>query len=91
MTILNAPYITYDPVARASYVRLSNNEIAKTREYGDNINIDFDEDDNVVGVEFLFVKRPSITIRQQIKKIAKEFEIPTLRRFHPEYLKEVFA
>lgn len=91
MTILNAPYITYDPVVRASYVRLSNNEIVKTNEYGNNINIDFDKNGNVVGVEFLFVKKPSIRIRKQIVDIAKNFDIPALKRFHPEHLREVFA
>lgn len=47
--------LTYDPVARAVYIRLSDDSVLVTREITDNVILDLDADANLVGIEILDV------------------------------------
>ncbi|MBI5389985.1 DUF2283 domain-containing protein [Candidatus Woesearchaeota archaeon] len=49
--------ITYDPDADAMYIRFREDAIAHTQEADKNTILDFNKDEEVIGVEILFVKR----------------------------------
>lgn len=50
--------LKYDLQAGALYVRLTGNAVAKTRELGDNANVDLDAAGEVVGVEVVSIYHP---------------------------------
>lgn len=45
--------ITYDKVSDALYIKLSKEKIVKTKRTSENIFIDLDKNENVVGIEYL--------------------------------------
>jgi uncharacterized protein YuzE len=47
---------TYDSQADAAYIAITTNEVAVTREIDEYTVVDFDKDNNVVGIELLAVK-----------------------------------
>ncbi|NQT34302.1 DUF2283 domain-containing protein [bacterium] len=49
----------YDSQADAAYVKISDNEIADTREVAEGIIVDFNSDGKVVGIEILSMKSRS--------------------------------
>lgn len=83
--------VTYDPQAKASYVSLSNEPVAKTVEYADFINLDLDTKGRLVGIELLWV-RPrmvAVQIHHKLSELATTYHVPDLRRLHPEKLAEI--
>ena len=66
--------IRYDPDADAMYIRLSDEEIDKTRKIDDNTILDYDKKGQLVGIEILFVKERMPTL---LKEIKMENLIPT--------------
>ncbi len=46
--------ITYDKEADAFYIKLTDKKIVVREEIADNIVIDFDKDNNVVGIEVIY-------------------------------------
>ena len=83
--------ITYDPQAKASYIALSDEPVAKTVEYADFINLDLDKQGHLIGVELLWIRPRKVTlqIHQKLDRLAQEYHVPDLRRLHPEKLAEV--
>jgi uncharacterized protein YuzE len=49
--------VRIDKEADAMYVRLSEGAIEDTKEVGDGVLFDYDEDGNVVGIEVLYLSR----------------------------------
>ncbi|WP_036478007.1 DUF2283 domain-containing protein [Myxosarcina sp. GI1] len=49
----------YTPSADAVYIKMLDSEICQSEEIKDGIIYDYDKDDNVVGIEILFVKKRS--------------------------------
>ena len=47
--------IVFDEKAKATYLKLNTNEIIKTKELTELVNIDFDAHNQVVGIEILNV------------------------------------
>lgn len=83
--------VTYDPQAKASYIALSDEPVAKTVEYADFINLDLDKRGRLVGIELLWIRPRKVTIQihQKLDRLADEYHLPELRRLHPEKLAEV--
>lgn len=83
--------VTYDPQAKASYIALSDEPVAKTVEYADFINLDLDKRGRLVGIELLWIRPRKVTIQihQKLDRLADEYRLPELRRLHPEKLAEV--
>jgi len=52
------PKITIDPDFGFTYIQVTNNRISYTKEMGDGVYVDFDKDDQIVGIEML--KQPEI-------------------------------
>ncbi|MDO9498103.1 MAG: DUF2283 domain-containing protein [Nocardioides sp.] len=46
-------YVSYDPAARATYVRLTDAKVVSTKDVTDLVMVDLDEHQEPVGVEFL--------------------------------------
>lgn len=59
--------IEFDPIADAVYLELSDGEIEKTEEIKPGVNMDYDVDGNIVGVEVLYISKRA---NQPIKKAA---------------------
>ena len=83
--------ITYDPQAKASYIALSDEQVAKTVEYADFINLDLNAKGHLIGIELLWVQPRKVTVQihQKLNSLADKYHIPDLRRLHPEKLAEV--
>lgn len=83
--------ITYDPQARASYISLSDEPVAKTVEYADFINLDLDARGRLIGIELLWIRPRKVTVQihEKLNRLAQKYHIPDLRRLHPEKLAEV--
>ena len=54
--------IKYDTKSDASYVRITNNKVFKTREISDGFLVDYDSNKNIVGIEILDVKKRKVVI-----------------------------
>ncbi len=63
--------IRYDPDADAMYITLREEEVDHTKEIDENTIIDFNKDDEVIGVEILFVK-------ERNPNLLKEFQVENL-------------
>lgn len=59
--------IEFDPIADALYLELSDSEVEKTEEIKPGVNMDYDADGNIVGVEILYISKRA---NQPIKKAA---------------------
>ena len=59
--------IEFDPIADALYLELSNSAVEKTEEIKPGVNMDYDADGSVVGVEVLYISKRA---HQPIKKAA---------------------
>ena len=83
--------VTYDPQAKASYIVLSDEPVAKTVEYADFINVDIDSKGGLVGIELLWIRPRKVTVQihRQLDQLAQEYHLPILRRLHPEKLAEI--
>jgi uncharacterized protein YuzE len=63
---------TYDKQANVLYIKLSENQIADSEEKEPNLIIDFDNGDNVVGIEIsYFVKKYRKDVLPAFKEVEK--------------------
>ncbi|MBI3615428.1 MAG: DUF2283 domain-containing protein [Candidatus Omnitrophica bacterium] len=83
--------IAYDIQAKAAYIKLSDDRVAKTIEYADFINLDLDDKGQLVGIELLWVRprQVAVQIHRKLNQLAREYHMPELRRLHPEKLAEI--
>lgn len=63
--------IRYDPNADAMYIKLSDEEVKKTRKVDNNTILDYDKNGKVIGIELLFVK-------EQMPHLLKEIQVENL-------------
>ncbi len=63
--------LEYDLSVRALYIRLSDKDIARTREVDDNTNVDLAGDGTVVGIEVIDIDLP-----WPVAEIIRDFELP---------------
>lgn len=56
-TILDIMEITYDKEADAMYIKFREGSFAKNKKIDDYTIIDLDKDDNILGIELLFVSK----------------------------------
>jgi len=66
--------VTYDPTVDAARVYFSNNQIVDSESLTDDLIVDYDQDDNVVAVEILGVRRNK-------EHLKKALELLDQRRF----------
>lgn len=80
--------LTIDGLARAIYIRFSNNKIKKTVEPFAEVFVDLDYRGNVVGIEM--INPGEITIRE-MQKISRKFHVPQFHHLVETAPKEIFS
>lgn len=76
--------ISFDTEAKAVYIELKDSKVAKTREFAPEVFLDFDEADNLLGIELL---NPG---KLELRKIAKKFNIPQLRKIPTKPVQQIY-
>jgi uncharacterized protein YuzE len=66
--------INYDPEVDAAYIQLTNSQGVESEEIADGIIVDYDKDDNVVGIELLGVKTIINEIKHQVNVTQSKVE-----------------
>ncbi len=73
---MKPPYVwTYDPIAKAGYLKLSNGAVERTIELIEGLNLDIEEDGSVHGIEVLQAKhQPSKSdeVAEAVQKLRTE-------------------
>ena len=71
------------------YLLFSHNKIAKTVEHSHSVNVDFDDKGQLVGIEFVGVKKAQGNFRQIFVELAKAYDKPELQRIPAELKKDL--
>ena len=82
--------IRFDADFGCLYLLFSYNKVNKTVEHSSSINIDFDENKELVGIEFVGVKKAAGNFKRVFVELAKTYNKPELAKV-PSELKEDFA
>ena len=83
--------IRYDPDADAMYIRLTDEEIDKTRKIDDNTILDYDKNGQLVGIEILFVKERIPEFLEEVKDMKhKNLAFETLKKLLHDEIKARF-
>lgn len=75
------PVVEIDTEATAAYIRLRDGAVARTRPFqseGDSIMLDFDSEDNVIGIEV--IGRQEFSIRELMRELPIEASDEVLNR-----------
>ncbi len=80
--------ISYDPKADALYIQMREGKVAKTIEYADDVYVDLNSQNALIGIEFLC---PSEASPALIKKIALKYHVPDLKSIDPSAVPDVYA
>ena len=80
--------VSYDPEARAVYVRVKSGRVSKTKKQAPGVFVDLDSKGNLLGVEFLDPKHIEVNI---IQRIARVFKFPGLKHLNPKAIPAVYA
>ena len=81
--------ISIDPLGGCLYLQFSNERIAKTLEHTDFINIDLDGKGELVGIEFVGVKKVKRGLRSIFVELAKIYKRPELRNILMELKRDL--
>lgn len=60
--------ISYDAAMNAMYIKFSEKPFHRMQNINDDVNLDFDEAGNVIGIELLYISRYADNIHQMIYK-----------------------
>ena len=71
----------YDKEVDAAYFQIENKQIIDSEEIADGIIIDYDENDNIIGVELLGVKTLNTKSFQTLNPLLSESAIAKFREF----------
>ena len=82
--------ITIDPQFGCFYLQFSNEKVTKTIEHAPSIHIDLDRAGELVGIEFVGVKKASGNFKKIFLELAKTYNRPELKKI-PAELKEDLA
>jgi len=74
--------ISFDTLAKAIYIELEKRKVARTIEFAPEVFVDLDYKGELIGIELL---NPGTLY---LKKIAKEFHKPDLKKIHPRIIAE---
>jgi uncharacterized protein YuzE len=74
---------SYDPDVDAAYFRIKDTRVLDSEEIADGIIVDYDEDDNVVGVELLGIKTINPKSFALLKSILPESSQAQFQEFFP--------
>ena len=80
--------ITCDPKVEALYIQMREGKVAKTVEYDEDIYVDLNSQNHLIGIELL---NPSEVSPSELKRIASKYHVPDLRSINPSAVQEVYA
>ena len=66
MMVKSMPSFTYDRIADALYIKLSDKKIKESVEIGEGIIVDYGEDSSIVGIEILNYSKKKIDLNELI-------------------------
>jgi uncharacterized protein YuzE len=81
--------ISIDPVGGCLYLQFSSENVSKTIEHTDFINLDLDKNGKLVGIEFVGVKKVKRGFKQLFIELAKIYKRPELRNIPSELKKDL--
>ena len=81
--------IRFDVDFGCLYLLFSYNDIAKTKEHSPWVNIDFDKNNELVGIEFVGVKKAAGNLKQIFIELAKTYNKPELEKIPSELKKDL--
>jgi uncharacterized protein YuzE len=81
--------INIDPLGGCLYLQFSNEKVARTQEHTDFINLDLDKKGELVGIEFVGVKKFKAGLKQCFIELAKKYKRPELRQVPIELKKDL--
>lgn len=76
--------ISFDTEAKATYIEIKDAKVFRTEEFAPEIFLDFDEENNLVGIELL---NPA---KLELRRIAKEFHTPQLHKIPARPIKNFY-
>ena len=62
--------VAIDQEARAIYFKVSDEDVARTVRTNDTVSIDYDKDDEIVGVEIIRVNKIEVILKKALKDIS---------------------
>jgi len=80
--------VSWDPGARAAYVKLAQGRVSEAKQEGPGVYVDIGSGGKLLGLEILNPKSLKLTI---MHKIARKYSDPRLKKFNPRALPRVFA
>lgn len=81
--------ISIDPQGGCLYLQFSGEKVAKTQEHTDFINIDLNKKGDLVGIEFVGVKKVKHGLRHIFVELAKKYKMPELRNIPAELKRDL--
>ena len=81
--------VSFDPKARAAYVRLSSSAVAETVEAAHGLLLDLDYHGNVVGIEILTVGTLPLLLQPASPEM-KPYRLPNIDRSQVEKIERMF-
>lgn len=81
--------INIDPQGGCLYLQFSSENVARTLEHTDFINIDIDKKNKLVGIEFVGVKKVKRQLKSICVELAKKYHAPELKRIPGELKKDL--
>ncbi len=74
--------IEWDSKARAAYISVSKNKVARTIEASAGITVDLDSRGRMVGIEWIApagAKAPGANFKEKIKALARTYHVPEIK------------
>lgn len=74
--------IEWDSKARAAYISVSKNKVARTLEVSTDITVDLDSRGRMVGIEWIApagAKAPGMNFTEKIKTLARTYHVPKIK------------
>ena len=63
----NVKFLSFDALAKSMYIGFSNNSVAYTERKDKHLSFDYDEDDNVVGIEIIRISKANVVLKHLVK------------------------
>ena len=64
---------SFDAIAKAAYVRYSNEAVATTERLDTSVSIDYDKNEKIVGIEIIRISKAAATLKKVVKDASNSF------------------
>ncbi len=77
--------ISFDTFSKTIYIELEKKKVFKTVEFEQEVFLDFDKDNNLIGIELL---NP---VKVHVSRIASEYHMPEIKRINPQAVEQLYV